>query len=85
MAATTLERESYFSGQHPSKLSYPAAASTKYLMGTMVGVDSAGRAAVIAAGVKAIGVVAATADNSAGANDAMDVDCLLYTSDAADE
>lgn len=74
MAATTVERDAFFSGQYPSRGTFPAAASTLYLMGTMVGVDTNGRCSNVANGINILGVVAASVDNSAGANDVKDVE-----------
>ncbi len=74
MTATLNERESYFAGQYPAVGSLSAAAATKYLRGTMVGVDANNRAANVAAGIKILGIVAATYDNTSGANDSGNVE-----------
>jgi hypothetical protein len=74
MTATTTERDAYFAGQYPSKGTFPAAAATSYLMGTFAAVDANGRASNVATGLNVLGVFACSVDNSAGANDAADVE-----------
>lgn len=79
MAATTVERDAYFAGQYPSRGTFPAQAATSYLMGTMAGVDANGRCSNVANGIRILGVVAASVDNSAGANDAKEVELRYGT------
>jgi hypothetical protein len=77
MTAAAIERDPQFKGIIPAHGSLPAAASSKYWKGTMVGEDANGRAAVPVAAVATtpiVGVSSATFDNSAGANDAFVVE-----------
>jgi hypothetical protein len=74
MAATTVERDPKFAGTAPNKGTLPVAAATKYLKGTIACIDANGRASNVAAGLNAVGVFAHTYDNTAGANDAADIE-----------
>lgn len=74
MTATTVERLSKFKGMLPGKGTYPQAASTTLLKGTIVTGDSSGRADVPTAGQDALGVAAATYVESTGVNGAQDVE-----------
>lgn len=76
MTAAAIERDPQFKGMLPAHGTLPASASSKYWKGTMVGKSAAGRAVVpVAATSTPIqGVAEATYDNSAGANDAIQVE-----------
>jgi hypothetical protein len=77
MAATTIEKLIEYKGALPVRRNPEMKAAVKCLKGTIVGIDSAGRAmpgGLLAAGfVRAIGVAQQTADNSSGA--AGDIRC----------
>lgn len=73
MAAATKDRNT--DRKDPGFKAYPVLASTKIYKGTLVAVDSNGYAtpASDAAGKRVVGVADAMADNSAGANGAINV------------
>ncbi len=69
MTATTIERMTEFFGLLPARGTYPIAANTKLLKGTLVGLDSAGRAiaATLAATcVRVVGKASSTVNNLTG-------------------
>jgi len=77
MSATTTERLTDFAGLIPARGTYPIAAKTKILKGTLVGEDSAGRAiaaTTLATCVRVLGKASATVDNTGGAAAALDVE-----------
>jgi hypothetical protein len=79
MTATTVERLPKYAGPYAGKGTHGIAENTLLLKGTIVTQDSAGRAAVPAAGQPAIGVASATYDNRTtsdlgGAADAKDAE-----------
>lgn len=78
MTATTNARLTDFAGAYPARGTFPIAADTLILKGTMVALDSSGRAQeanTIANGaVAAVGKASATYDNTGGSAGAMDVE-----------
>jgi len=78
MTATSKERLTNFAGLIPARGTFPIAADTKILKGTMVALDSSGRAQeanTIANGaLVGIGKASATYDNTGGLAGAMDVE-----------
>jgi hypothetical protein len=74
MTATTVERLTRFKGMIPGKGTYPQAASTTLLKGTLVTGDASGNADVPTAGQDALGVAAATYKETTGVDGAQDVE-----------
>jgi hypothetical protein len=69
MAATTIERLTEFFGLLPARGTYPIAANTKILKGTLVGLDSSGRAiaaTTAATTVRVVGKASSTVNNLTG-------------------
>jgi len=69
MTATTIERLTEFYGLVPARGTYPIAANTKILKGTLVGLDSAGRAiaaTTAATCVRVVGKASSTVNNLTG-------------------
>jgi hypothetical protein len=81
MAALTQERNTPAFTPYPARRTVDVKASTKILKGAMVAIDSSGNAqpAGLAAGgsVRVVGIASATADNSAGAAGAIQVELLV--------
>lgn len=81
MAALTQERLSSFYGVVPARRTVPMKAGVKIFQGAMVAIDSSGNAmpaGLLAGGsVRAIGVAAATFDNTGGAAGAIECEVLL--------
>ena len=78
MAALTDVRLTDFYGHYPARRTVDMKAATKVLKGALVGIDSAGNAmpaGLLAGGtVRCVGVASATADNTAGAAAAIQVE-----------
>ena len=77
MTASAIERDPLFKALIPAHGSLPAAATSKFWKGTMVGRDASGRAALPVAAVATTpihGVASATYDNTTGAAAAITVE-----------
>jgi hypothetical protein len=69
MTATTIERLTQYYGAIPARGTFPIAANTKILKGTLVGLDSAGRAiaaTTAATCVRVVGKASSTVNNLTG-------------------
>lgn len=82
MTATQTERLTEFYGNLPTRLSLPVAANVKILMGTLVAIDSSGRAIPggSVAGRPCVGKAIATFDNTGGAAGAflVEIECGVF-------